>query len=384
MIVKASRVKMVIDIMRDELSWNVIARRHFSFLDNKFDIENFALLVDNSTELIDRSGIPNYYKNCILAFQELNRKGRVPLKNGVIWCNEQVKFNNNVLAYSHWSKTGFRFFSDIFINGILNRDLIKSKVQRKAGFIFELSRFSRAVSSYSSLVDRSDTITEAPIFKEMTYIVPLTGELKNVLDLSSKDIYSILLNSTAIERKSEKYWSSKFEGVVFNYANWYSNLFWSKIIPNETAVFNWRIFHGQVHTERSLKRMKLSNGICSICGNCEEDIFHLFSGCDHLFDIWNLVKSILKEMNVFDLKPVHQIVGFIDSVDRINLPNMIISEARWQIWKYRCTHRNGKKRNEFPLLHYFKYKIKQNIDILIKSRNFGELKGVLEKVASIL
>ena len=101
-------------------------------------------------------------------------------------------------------------------------------------------------------MDRSDTITEAPIFKEMTYIVPLTGELKNVLDLSSKDIYSILLNSTAIERKSEKYWSSKFEGVVFNYANWYSNLFWSKIIPNETAVFNWRIFHGQVDTERSL------------------------------------------------------------------------------------------------------------------------------------
>ena len=89
-------------------------------------------------------------------------------------------------------------------------------------------------------------------------------------------------------------------------------------------------------------------------------------------------------MNVFDLKPVHQIVGFIDSVDRINLPNMIISEARWQIWKYRCTHRNGKKRNEFPLLHYFKYKIKQNIDILIKSRNFVELKGVLDKVASIL
>ena len=184
-----------------------------------------------------------------------------------------MKFNNNVLAYADRSKTGFRFFSDIFINGILNRDLIISTVQRKAGFIFERSRFSRAVSSYSSLVDRSDTVTEAPIFKEMTYEVSLTGELENVLDFSSKDIYSILLNSTAIERKSEKYWSSNFEGIVFNFSNWYSNLFWSKIIPNETAVFNRRIFHGQVHTEGSLKRMELSNGICSICGYCEEDIF---------------------------------------------------------------------------------------------------------------
>ena len=71
---------MVIDIMRDDLSWNSNARRYFSFLDNKFDIENFALLVDNSTELIDRSGIPNYYKNCILAFQELNRKVEFHLK----------------------------------------------------------------------------------------------------------------------------------------------------------------------------------------------------------------------------------------------------------------------------------------------------------------
>ena len=99
LIVKASRVKMVIDIMNDELSWNIIARRHFSFLDRKFDICNFALLVDNSTELIDRSDIPEYYKSCLLAFQELNRKGRIPLENSIIWCNELVKFNNNTLTY---------------------------------------------------------------------------------------------------------------------------------------------------------------------------------------------------------------------------------------------------------------------------------------------
>ena len=43
-----------------------------------------------------------------------------------------------------------------------------------------------------------------------------------------------------------------------------------------------------------------------------------------------------------------------------------------------------KEMNFLSKMYVFKYKIRQNIDILIKSRNFGELKDVLEKVASIL
>ena len=385
LIVKASRVKMVIDIMNDELSWNIIARRHFSFLDHKFDICNFALLVDNSTELIDRSDIPEYYKSCLLAFQELNRKGRIPLENSIIWCNELVKFNNNILAYAHWSKSGMRYLSDIFTNGILHdRDSIKNRLRNKAGFIFEFSRLSRAISSYNGLFDISDMGMEHPTFREMMYKVPLTGELKNVLELSSKDIYLILLNPCATERKSESYWSSKFEGLSLNFSNWYANLFGARIIPHKTAVFNWRIFHGQVHTERSLRKMKLSNGICSLCGQCEEDIFHLFINCEKLVDIWKFVKIILKEFDIFDLQPVHQIVGFIDIVDRMNLPNMILSEARWQIWKYRCTHKKDKKGNKLPLLCIFKYCVKEHVTILMKSRNFEHLRDMLENILEFL
>ena len=253
LIIKASRIKMVIDIMSNESSWNVIARRHLSFLDHKFGIDSFALLVDNSTDLIDKSNIPAYYKSCILAFQELNRKGRIPLENSIIWCNEQIKFNNNVLAYAHWSKSGMRYLSDIQINGNLNRDYIRGRLHRRANFIFEFSRLSRAFSSFSGLVGTSNTVVE-PGFSDMMYKVPLTSEPKNVLKLSSKDIYLILLNPCAIERKSETYWSTKFEELDLDFSHWYTNLFVSKIIPHKTAVFNWRIFHGQVHTERSLKK----------------------------------------------------------------------------------------------------------------------------------
>ena len=48
--VKASRIRMLIDIVRKPSKWNLLARKYICFLDKSLDIQWFALLVDDSTE----------------------------------------------------------------------------------------------------------------------------------------------------------------------------------------------------------------------------------------------------------------------------------------------------------------------------------------------
>ena len=116
----------------------------------------------------------------------------------------------------------------------------------------------------------------------------------------------------------------------------------------------------------------------------EEDIFHLLISCEKLVDIWKLVKTIHNEIGIFNLKPVHQVIGFIDSADRVNLPNMILSETRWQIWKYRCTNKYDRKGNILPLLDLLKLRLKQNVIVLLKSKQCEKLKNELEKIIEFL
>ena len=54
---------------------NILAKRYLSCLDNVYDIKCFTLLVSDSSNAILKSNIPLYYKECVLAFQEMNRMG---------------------------------------------------------------------------------------------------------------------------------------------------------------------------------------------------------------------------------------------------------------------------------------------------------------------
>ena len=76
LLVKASRIKMVIDIIRNPSKWNILARKYLGSLDKHYGIRWFALLVDECDEEISKCAIPLFYKQCLKAFQESNRKGR--------------------------------------------------------------------------------------------------------------------------------------------------------------------------------------------------------------------------------------------------------------------------------------------------------------------
>ena len=71
--IKAARIKMLINIMSCSEEWNILAKSYLCCLDELYNIRNFAMLVTDSTNALNKIGIPSFYKNCLLDFQEINR-----------------------------------------------------------------------------------------------------------------------------------------------------------------------------------------------------------------------------------------------------------------------------------------------------------------------
>ena len=81
----------------------------------------------------------------------------------------------------------------------------------------------------------------------------------------------------------EKKWPDKHIDFQF----WYKKLLTCLIIPRKVLDFNWRVFHGQIVTEKRLMKMKLSNGQCKLCEKGIEDVQHLFVDCPYSKCVWS-------------------------------------------------------------------------------------------------
>ncbi len=208
---KVKRVKMIINILKTSSNelWSIIPQKSIRCLDGMYDISLFALKVDDSTDdLKNCKSLSQFYKECILSFQEMARLGRVQSQNAdeIIWCNNRFKFNDKVLNYKHWSRSGIKFVSDLIKNGSINDTDIYDKLQKKAAFIFEIETIKKVFSS-SMNIDTSLVKVQYQNendLLDMLFEVPTVG-IKKLSELKSSDIYKIFTLTNHIEIKSKTY-----------------------------------------------------------------------------------------------------------------------------------------------------------------------------------
>ncbi len=96
--IKVKRIKWIVRILRQKENekWNIIPLNAIKCLDNKFGIEFFTLMANDTRELISQAPISPFYKECINSFQEMCRKSKIVDKGDIIWCNNQLKFDGNL------------------------------------------------------------------------------------------------------------------------------------------------------------------------------------------------------------------------------------------------------------------------------------------------
>ena len=381
-LIKVKRIQWIIRWLKCQNNgiWTKMVENYLRCLDNSFDIDFFSIKVTDSSELIKKAKIPNFYKDCIHHFQELNQKSRInDGKDEIIWCNSKHKFLNKPLTFKHWSKSGFKTLSDIFKEGKIQDNTIKPKLKRKAGFYFEKMIVKKAVSlNGNQIVNDGHSFVNAKKEEILNfkYNVPGYGE-KTLADLTSKDIYNIFLLKDIPEMKCFNYWKNKLDDENIDWDTWISANIANKITPRNCLDFSWKILHGLINTESKLKIMKLSNGICKMCtSNSSEDLMHLLNECKHARIIWKNIQYIFDKWGVgLKIDSNHIITGFRprNLTPEADFINAILSITRFHIWKIRNRVKYGQENITIQEnINSLKYCIIQHLITLERSKTSGE------------
>ena len=76
---------------------------------------------------------------------------------------------------------------------------------------------------------------------------------------------------------------------------------WKLKIPPKAAIFAWRLIRDRLPTKANLQRrqVEITNTLCPLCNNKEEDAAHLFFNCSKTLPLWWESLSWVNTMDAF-------------------------------------------------------------------------------------
>lgn len=76
---------------------------------------------------------------------------------------------------------------------------------------------------------------------------------------------------------------------------------WKLKIPPKAPVFTWRLINDRLPTKVNLRRrqVEISDSLCPLCNNSEEDAAHLFFNCNKTLPFWWESLSWVKTVGAF-------------------------------------------------------------------------------------
>lgn len=146
-----------------------------------------------------------------------------------------------------------------------------------------------------------------------------------------RDFCSLLADGV-VKSNAEQYW----EGV-FGPLDWNSvyKIQQCKVLEQKIRDFRWKVVNKCLTTETKLKYFTDSNGLCKLCDLEMEDELHILSDCVSLEDFWSHLFKIMKNIFGFDTNICDDKL-LICSIEQSVTVNVIVEEAKWQVWKRRC------------------------------------------------
>ncbi|PWA62724.1 RNA-directed DNA polymerase, eukaryota [Artemisia annua] len=170
--------------------------------------------------------------------------------------------------------------------------------------------------------------------------------------ISEWEILSSLLDAAVLSRAKDSWsWIGIGNGVFsvkavrnlmfddFDISN--TTVFeWSNWLPNKCNIFGWRAEMGRIPTASALRyrNIQVADASCVLCGDVEESVDHLFTGCIFSARIWQLISSWCKVQNFFafsfkDLLDSRNFVGLSGKAKDIFYGIIIV--GCWCIWRAR-------------------------------------------------
>jgi hypothetical protein len=247
---------------------------------------DLALPFMQSAQCLERYFIPEFYKNCIDSYCQINKTAenkivdQRTLLNQCIWGNPNFKNKNNMLFFPAWVKQNIIFLKDLcFTNTSISERFIVNKITCKSNLWCEMLQLKTSLKPYANFIRSHSPLTQN-VDQQFSF-------------LTSKQAYMKLIESKFVIPTAENKWESLVSENL-DFRNIYTHKIF-KMKDKTLAEFNFKLLHNILPNRKFLfKCKKVNNENCLSCGEIE-DTFHILMNCKH---IKPLLKKIMNTLNI--------------------------------------------------------------------------------------
>ena len=163
--------------------------------------------------------------------------------------------------------------------------------------------------------------------------------------LSSKEVYSILIEYSDSKPCSQLYYKNVFQNANLD---WKTIYMLPRIVTKDSRlrVFQCKLLNNVLYLNKMLFRFgKIDSPLCSFCKMTDETPLYLFDNCTKTKLLWDQLKEFISnKTSIPSLTPQSAILGHIDRSDDYLLSNYVILI-------YKCYIYNSRNRGHLKIEH---------------------------------
>ena len=284
-----------------------------------------------------------------------------------LWLNNRLKISKKTILLSNWTKSGILFIKDIFDNTgeIISEHSLLKKLICKSNWIAEFLKVKKALKW---VIDNVDTSIAGYIQIKKTWVLLHNNSTFCMKTQNSKFYYDILIDKKFESNYMEKTWDRILNLDNIRWCDVYKEQVWN-LTDKKLAEFNYKLICNIVTTRSQISRWNQDiNENCTFC-NEKQTIRHLIFDCVRVQNLWTLIGSILK----LNITYKHLIIGDRTENEYIRCRNLVISYAKYAIYKFWILSENKKLNFNNDSLHAFVKRDLFRRTLFLKENNFSKL-----------
>ncbi|CAH3177470.1 unnamed protein product, partial [Porites evermanni] len=197
------------------------------------------------------------------------------LKNTIIWNSKDVKIDNNTIFFRTWFSRGVSTLENLLDYNLdfITYEEFKTRYQIKTIFLTYYGAIHVIPNEYKKSIKQTNVKKEQPT-QQSQCLKALTT--KAVRKSFVKHIFEV---PTATQRLIDNW-------LPPDYINDYFNLAISSTKETKLIMFQYKILHDIVFTEKLFRANIAYSDLCYLCLETNQDLKHMLVSCQFVSEFW--------------------------------------------------------------------------------------------------
>ena len=299
--------------------------------------EHLPFFLLSNCDLDDFNVSSLFYKEVLDAFKKCRHTDGTTYKeisSQLIFYNKNIKIGRKYFFSWDFVQVGLWRLCDFYEEG----KLVPFDIWKARGLPAPLYyQWLSVVNAIKTTIKKCNIVN---VHYKNCIMIKLQNKSGSFEDMSSKQLYNLLLNYNCTFSKAQQKHSLYFD-LLFSFEQWERiyMLPHKTVKCNEVKEMQYKILHRYIATNRLLSLMKKVE--CSQCTFCSiqcETIYHLFYECVLLKSIWHHIAKTCSHMCNDDIRfsckdvIIEYVNNNIDT-DKVSIINMVILYTKYYIYK---------------------------------------------------